>query len=392
MLPAERHHHLVLSLAPGLGPTLTQRCLDTLESPEAVVHAPVETLAQVQGIGLMRAQAIRRGLDELLQGDRVAKEEAMLAAHGVTLLVPADADYPALLRHVPDPPPLLYVRGTLQPTDQLALAVVGARKCSTYGREQADRLAGQCAAAGLTIVSGGAYGIDAAAHRAAIRAGGRTIVVLGNGLAEPYPREHRELFDQVADGHGAVLSELPMMTPPSPENFPRRNRIISGLSLGVLVIEASFRSGALITARLAAEEHHREVMALPGRVDSPASQGCHKILREGWASLVTSPAEVLDALGETGTLLQGALEAHTAVTGDSAGVPAPTAPSLFEQNLSPSQAKILASLAEHRTLDQLAAGTGLAVHQIQADLTLLQIRSLVSRHDGQYQRVSRGAS
>jgi DNA processing protein len=273
----------------------------------------------------------------------------------------------------------LFVRGEIREQDAMALAIVGARRCSGYGREQADRFASLCGSAGLCIVSGGAYGIDAAAHRAALRAGARTLAVIGSGLAKPYPPEHEELFDQIASGHGAVLSELPMHSPPMKENFPARNRIISGLALGVLVIEASLRSGALITARQCAEDHGREVMALPGRVDSATSAGCHKILREGWATLVTNAADVLDALGDAGQTLKAGLTHQT----DHAEA---SAPSLWEQALTPSQRTLIEALREPADLDALVSRTNLPVAQIQADLTMLQIRGAIKRQGGKFER------
>jgi len=285
---------------------------------------------------------------------------------------------------------VLYVRGKIVEEDRLALGVVGSRKCTAYGREQADRLSGWCAQAGLTIVSGGAYGIDAAAHRAALRVKGRTIIVLGSGLARPYPEDHVDLFDQAVSQGSAVISEHPMLTSPRAEFFPRRNRIISGLSLGVLVVEAALRSGALITARLAVEDHSREVMALPGRVDSPASAGCHKILRENWATLVTSGPDILDCLNETGAMLQKSLPESLR---ESNGSPAPgdTQPAasanLFEQNLSESQKRILEALDQPREVDELAARTSLPVAKLQADLTMLQLRCLIARQGSRIARV-----
>lgn len=374
---------LALTLAGGFGPTLTARCLTAMGSAQAVVGASASRLAGVDGIGSKRAADLRRTLDEVFETGAVAAEKALIAEHGAALLTLDDDDYPALLRHISDPPPLLYVRGELLREDAVALAIVGARKCTAYGREQADRLASQCAQAGLSIVSGGAYGIDAAAHHAAVRVRGRTIVVLGSGLADAYPKQNRPLFDQIVnEGLGAVVSELPMRTPPQRENFPRRNRIVSGLALGVLVVEASSRSGALITARLAAEDHGREVMAVPGRVDSLASQGCHKIIREGWATLVTNAADVLDALGETGELLK----AGVTVDRDGGEVDGAASPSLFEQNLTDSQRKIVAALDEALALDQLAAATGLAVHVVQADITMLQIRGVIAREGSRFRR------
>ena len=370
---------LTLSLTPGLGPTLIRRALDALGSAEAVLGASAQRLATIEGLGRGRSDKIRRAIAALDSDGKLDREKALIAEHAVTLLAFDDPGYPKLLRHIPDPPPLLYVRGELREDDALALAVVGSRKCSHYGREQADRLASLCSASGLCIVSGGAYGIDAAAHRATLRVGGRTIAVLGSGLAKPYPDRHVELFNEIAAGCGALVSEVPMTFPPIAENFPRRNRIISGLSLGVLVVEAALRSGALITARLAVEEHGREVLALPGRVDVPTSAGCHKMIRQGWAKLVTNVGEILDGLGETGQMLK--------VGGSASARDEPD--SLFDQNLTESQHKIIDALDQPLPLDQLVARTGLVVSVIQADLTMLSIRGMIAHEGGKYRRKGR---
>ena len=362
---------LRLSMAPGLGPILTGRLERDLGGPLAVCSATAERMARVEGIGLKRADMIRRGIDAA----DVQTERELIEASDVHLLSIDDPGYPSLLRHIPDPPPLLYLRGSIERADAVALAVVGSRQCTVYGREQADRLSGLCSQAGLTIVSGGARGIDTAAHRAALRTGGRTIAVLGCGLSHCYPQENEPLFEQITAGQGAVISEMPMRSPPIAENFPRRNRIISGLSLGVLVVEASARSGALITARLAAEEHHREVMALPGRVDSVASVGCHKIVREGWATLVTGAGDILDCLGEAGQTLKAALGPET---------PQDPSRTLFDQpNLAGDAAKVYAGITtEPLSIDALCQSTGLAVGAIQAALMQLQLTGLVERLPG----------
>lgn len=275
------------------------------------------------------------------------------------------------------------MRGELREQDALGLGIVGSRKCSHYGREQADRFAAQCAAAGLCIVSGGAYGIDIAAHRATLRVKGRTIAVIGSGLGVPYPKDHVPVFDQiVAEESGAVISEFPMYVGPKPENFPRRNRIISGMALGVLVVEAAQRSGALITARLCVEDHGRECMALPGRVDAPASAGCHKIIRDGWATLVTSASDVLDQLGEAGQLLK--IDHERAAGATSSEQADKDSPSLFDATYTESQRKILEAVAEPRALDQIVAWTGLDVGPVSADLTMLEIRGVVQRKGGMF--------
>lgn len=374
---AQRHDAwLRLHLAPGLGPALMGRCVETLGSPEAVLGASVAGLAAVHGLGHKRATQLRVDLDGIDAG-ALEREKARMSEVGARALTIDDGDYPALLRHIADPPPVLCARGDLQPDDAIALAVVGARRCSHYGREQADRLASLCAQSGLCIVSGGAYGIDAAAHGAALRGDGRTIAVLGSGVGNPYPPPHRALFDRIADGRGAVLSELPVDYPPLAENFPRRNRLISGLALGVLVVEAAQRSGALITARLAAEDHGREVMAVPGRVDQVTSAGCHKMIREGWATLVTGPADILDALGETGQLLKAGLRQEGPAEGASTE-------QVGRANLTDTQQRVVAALNEPRALDELAAATGLPVSGLQADLTVLEIRGVLERAGGRF--------
>ncbi len=418
-LEPEQRALLTLVLSSGLGPILINRSVEALGSPQAVVEASIESLQVIEGIGLQRAQRIRASLDSLADGRRVDQEIELLDQHGVHVIGINEPEYPALLRHIPDPPPLLFVRGSLKKEDGLGLGVVGARRCTSYGREQAQRLSASASEAGLTVISGGARGIDGACHQAALRTNGRTVAVLGSGLARLYPPEHVNLFDEIAGdtpetSRGAVISEFPMTTPPSGENFPKRNRIISGLSLGVLVVEAATRSGALITARLAAEEHHREVMAVPGRIDSPASAGCHKIIREGWAQLVTSGAEILACLGETGAMLQAAVDeeedareaadrevvqaaaapqssqqqmsfndpAALRSVAASALVKPPTRANIATLRLTPSQQQLVTHLKQQPSqLDELPEATGLTVDVIQADLTILEVRGVV-RRDG----------
>lgn len=365
-----------LLLAEGLGPiTLRKLRAHFDNNDETIVNAKAGVLDQVEGIGQNLAMSLRRAIEAAdVDGERKAMRE-----RGVSLLLLDDADYPPLLKSISDAPSALWMRGSLDASrDRLGVAIVGSRKCSAYGREQAARFATLLSQSGLTIISGGALGIDGEAHRATLRVGGRTIVVNGCGLATHYPPEHAELFDRIAcSGSGALLSEFPMNTPPIAGNFPRRNRVISGLSLGVVVIEAAMRSGALITARVAAGEHNREAMALPGRVDSPASAGCLKAIREGWAALVTSHADVLEQLDASDHLLRGAVEA--------AGVEgAKSAATLFDGNLTPGQQAIVDSLhaaSDGETLlaEQIAARTQLPLPQIMADLTLLQIRGRVTK-------------
>ncbi len=370
---------LAMTLTEGFGQATIHRCLERFGSAAEAVNATSQQLGEIERVGAARGRRLRSALDEVLNSGAVDQEQELIGHFGVTLIGLNDEGYPRLLKHIPDPPVLLWARGEMLESDALGLGIVGSRRCTQYGREQADRFASLCAQSGLCIVSGGARGIDAAAHRAALRVGGRTIAVIGSGLAKPYPDDHAELFDEIADveaGHGAVISEFPMNTPPNAQNFPRRNRIISGLSLGVLVVEAATRSGALITARLAVEEHHRELMAVPGRVDAKSSAGCHKIIREGWATLVTNPADVLDALGEAGQMLKvGMMEAEPSETkvGEAVG-------------LTEVQRKLVEAMSGPSSLDQLVAWSGLPIQQVQAEMTMLEIRGAVSRQGGLFTR------
>ncbi|NQS99519.1 MAG: DNA-protecting protein DprA [Candidatus Omnitrophica bacterium] len=204
-----------------------------------------------------------------------------------------DKDYPTNLKYIFDPPQTLYIKGRMIPEDNIAIAIVGSRRASSYGLKNAQDLSFQLASKGITIISGLARGVDSAAHRAALQAGGRTIAVLGSGLNKLYPSENKELSEQVAKA-GAVISEFPMETPPYRQNFPRRNRIISGLSLGVVVVEAARKSGALITANLGLEQG-REIFAFPGKIDSLTSCGTHGLIKEG-AKLVESSEDVIEEL------------------------------------------------------------------------------------------------
>ncbi|TVQ62154.1 MAG: DNA-protecting protein DprA [Phycisphaerales bacterium] len=389
------HALLRLTLAKGVGPRTTVRLLRAFGSVEAACRASPADLARLEGLGETKARRIAEALRD--SAELVEPELARAVERGVRLLALGHPGYPALLAEIDPPPPLLYVRGSLDAdgADQYPVAIVGSRRCTAYGIEQAERFAMQLAEAGLTIVSGGARGIDAAAHRGALRVRGRSIAVLGCGLDRCYPPEHGDLYDQLAR-QGAVVSELPMTTPPNAENFPARNRIISGLSLGVIVIEAGRKSGALITARQAVEDQGREVMGVPGRVDSDASLGTHDLLKQGGAHLVTSPADVLEILEnaarhahqgthaaryadpsrpvpETPPPRAGAIEAGPREAG-------PREASLREAGLSDEQRSILAALAEgERTPDELAQGVGLDPGRLRALLTVLEVRGLIVR-------------
>lgn len=286
---------------------------------------------------------------------------------------PGEPSYPALLAATPSPPGL-FVRGTMTIDDGLAVAIVGARRASAYGLEVAEALASDLAARGVTIVSGLARGIDAAAHRGALAAGGRTLAVLGSGIDVIYPPEHRGLAREIA-ARGAVLTEMPPGTRPLPWHFPLRNRIIAALSLGVVVVEAAERSGALTTATWAAELG-REVLAVPGRVTSPASRGAHGLLRDG-AALVESAADVLAQLPEP---FRSAAAQRAAARAGAAAAPAVE---------DPTQAALLAAVGDEPvSVDELIARTGLRADHAAAALLALELGGQVRQLDGQ--RYARG--
>ena len=281
-----REAYIALNRIEGIGPVRVRALVEALGSPEAVLAASPAALAAVRGVGPKVAENVvaqRDGLD-------AGAEEAAAAKLGARLVTPVDADYPAPLKTIYDPPLCLYVRGTLEKKDEQALAVVGTRRASHYGAAQADRLAYLAAKAGFAIVSGLARGIDTVAHKAALKAGGRTLAVLGGALDKLYPPENRELAEEIA-AHGALISEFPLGREPDRTTFPYRNRVVSGLSKGVLVVEAGLDSGAMNTAEQALEQG-RSVLAVPGRVDMDGARGPHRLIQNG-ARLVADLPDIL---------------------------------------------------------------------------------------------------
>ena len=361
--------HLHWSLIPEVGPVLFGRLLERFGTAWKALEAPAVAIAGIPGIGQDKAARIA-------QARRIVDADAEVqraAAGGVRILCREDEDFPPGLRHIPDPPICLYVRGRLEPQDAVAVGIVGSRRCTMYGREQARRFGHQLAARGLTVVSGLARGIDGEAHKGALEAGGRTIAVLGNGLAEIYPPEHARLADEVAV-QGAVISELPMQTAPSAANFLPRNRLIAGLSLGVLVIEAAARSGSLTTARMAAE-YNREIFALPGRVDSDFSRGTNGLIRDQHAKCVTCADDVVDELGEVGDALRGEPAKEAASAG-------PVGAAL-RNSLSADELCIYETLdVQGRPLETIAELADRPVHRVSAALISLQLKGLARQAPG----------
>jgi len=290
--------HLRWAMIDGIGPLIFSRLLIQFGDAIQALEAPTASLQTVPGIGREKSESIARGRDSAA----VEEEIAAAGEHGVRILCRADPDYPPGLKHIPDAPIILYVKGDLQPTDAVSVAIVGSRRCTIYGSEQARRFGELLAGAGFTVVSGLARGIDAFSHHGAIEAGGRSVAVMGCGLTDIYPPENRALADKLLES-GAWISELPMRGQVRAENFPSRNRIIAGITLGTLVVEASQRSGALITARLASE-YNREVFAIPGRVQDPMSMGTNGLIRDGSAKLTMCLEDILDELGEVGTAMR----------------------------------------------------------------------------------------
>lgn len=283
----EREAYIALNMIEGLGPVRVRALIETLGSPAAVFSATEADLLRARGVGVDLAQGIIRQREEVSASDEMTAAGKL----GLRIITPLDEEYPPALKNIHDPPLALYIKGGIEKKDRHAIAVVGSRRCTNYGNTVADRLAYHLAKVGFVVVSGLARGIDMAAHRGALKGGGRTIAVLGSALDRIYPPEGEELAETVA-GHGAVLSEYPLGREADRTTFPYRNRIVSGMSMGVVVVEAGLKSGALHTAD-AALEQGRSVFAVPGRIDAPSSRGTHQLIKSG-ARLVTDVNDILE--------------------------------------------------------------------------------------------------
>jgi DNA processing protein len=370
--PDDLRDLLALHLAPGLGPCRTAALLQHFGSAARARRASSAELREVAGLGPKLAEQLARALPAAdVDGElrRVERGGARLVALGTP-------EYPAALAQISDPPHLLYVRGTLTPADGLAVALVGSRGCSEYGRRTAARLAAGLARAGVTVVSGLARGVDGVAHRAALEAGGRTLAVLANGLAQVYPPEHADLARQV-EAAGALLTESCMDQAPLAPLFPARNRLISGLCRAVVIVEAADRSGALITASHAAEQG-RTVLAVPGPVDAQCSGGTNELLRKG-AVPCRKVEDILEELHGVSAVAQ---------MQKAAPPPAPAAPAGPPPGLDETQRRLWEALAEGpRHLDELVQRLGLAVPQAATALLMLEMKKAARRLPGnRYER------
>ncbi len=358
----ELKYWLGFSLVKGIGPVRFRTLLEYFGNAKEAWDARPEELA--------RAGLDRRSLENLLAlRKRISLDQEMekVQRAGIRLITWKDEDYPYNLRHVDNPPFLLFVKGSLMPQDEWAIAVVGTRKPSVYGREATRFLVEPLARNGITIVSGLAKGIDGLAHQVALEAGGRTIAVLGSGLDVIYPPEHKALAQAIAE-NGALVSEYPLGTPPEATNFPPRNRIISGLAKGVLVVEAGESSGALITAEFALEQD-REVFAVPGSIFYKTCRGTNRLIQQG-AKLVLSVEDILEELNIS------AVKAKEEVR---AAVPTTDTESLILSHLS----------SEPTHIDEIKRATGLSISEVSSTLAIMEIKGLVRQVGGMHYVLAR---
>jgi DNA processing protein len=351
-----------LNMVLDIGSIRLKKLLEFFGRPENIFKAPQEQLTAVSGIGEKIATQICSFKKEDLD-----KELALAREYGLDIMTFEDEIYPENLKNIPDPPIILYVKGRLKPEDKFAIGIVGSRRASFYGLTNAEKFAADLSTRGFTVISGMARGIDTCAHRGALKQGGRTVAVMGSGFSHIYPRENKRLAEEISLS-GAVISEFPVSTLPLKQNFPRRNRVISGLSLGILVAEAAENSGALITADFALEQG-REVFALPGKVDSPNSFGTNGLIKQG-AKLVSSVDDIIEELN-----LGSGLKPRVKENKDMDKEP---------EDLSKDELLLYSSiLGEPVCLDELLEKTRLASSSLPELLLRLQLKKLIRQLPGQ---------
>ncbi|MCU0712981.1 MAG: DNA-processing protein DprA [Pirellula sp.] len=358
----DRDAYIRLSLVNGIGPRMLAALVDYFGSATDVLKASQSQLSKVKRIGPKLSTLIR----DASRSDLHERVYEHCLAHSVQIIVPGDHDFPRLLSEIADPPLLLFVRGSFEKRDAISIGMVGTRHCTHYGRTMAERFAKGLAMRGITVISGLARGIDGVCHESTLSVGGRTIAVLGSSVTDIYPPEHEELADRIAQT-GALISETHPFAKPKAGVFPQRNRIISGLSLGVLVVEAADRSGSLITARHAGEQG-REVFAIPGPVTSRMSKGCHQLIRDG-ATLVCDAEEILEHLGplvEGVDVCEGVQIKHPA-----------------ELQLNEMEQRVLQSIAsEPMDIDAVVQSSGLPIPRVLSTISVLEMRGLIKRPSG----------
>jgi DNA processing protein len=360
---------IAMNMLPGVGAVALRRALERYGDPEKIAYRLPREILQIRrqkGGGGDSFEKARKGLER-----RARRELRRCRERGIRVVTFNDSDYPAALAELPDKPPLLYIKGEL-PQRAFRVAIVGSRSPTIYGKRVAAGLASGLAARGIEVVSGGARGIDTTAHRAALADGGRTVAVLGSGLSNPYPPENDALFSEIASS-GALLSELPLEGEPKSEHFPRRNRLISGLSAAVVVVEAALRSGTSITAAHALEQG-REVLAVPGPVSSRKSEGCHKLIQQG-AKLVQNIEDILE---EVSPMYLTALPQKAASW--------PEADMADLEGLTADEAQVLGLLdrAEPIQIDDLANRAPFGIARLQTALFGLEVRGAVEHSPGRY--------
>jgi DNA processing protein len=358
---------LALRAIPGVGLVLFQRLVEAFGSPAAVFEAGLPELRSIKGV----TPAIAKAVTSFRDWDRVEAQISLLKAAGAQILTRDDPRFPARLREIPYAPPYLFIRGTLEPDDAQAVALVGTRAASYYGLKTCRRLAGALAARGWRVVSGLARGIDTAAHQGALENSGRTLAVLGCGLDVVYPPENKKLYLQIPE-HGALISEFPLGTPPEGRNFPVRNRLISGLAWAVVVVEAGDKSGTHITVQYALDQG-REVLAVPGPVDSPTSIGPHRLIQQG-AKLVHEVGDILQELPRLAVRPPAARPAAVseAAVSEAPPLPRPTDPLLPFLGSDPVQ------------LEELVQTSRLPAHEVMSRLTMLELQGLIKELPGKW--------
>ena len=372
------HSWLALKTVSGVGNHLYKRLMEVFGEPADVFCAKKSDLMAVDGL----SGRVADGILSFRFSDEIEKEIEFSRKQGFRIIPFSDPEYPPLLRHIPDPPPYLYVNGCLEHTDH-SVAMVGSRSASTYGISIARRLSRDLATKGLPIVSGMARGVDSAAHEGAMEGHGKTYAVLGSGLGVIYPPENRKLFHAISE-NGAVISEFPVMEPPNAYNFPARNRIIAGMSLGTIVVEAAQKSGSLITARLAAEQN-REVFAVPGNINSAKSMGAHNLLKQG-AKLVAFAQDVIEEFyqfQENPGVDPAGIESpsHT----DREPPDSPATPKPGSGHLTNEESLVYDTLDAYPLhIDELSRKTGLNVGRLSVVLLNLELKGLVVQSPGKY--------
>jgi len=364
---------ITLNKVEGFGATGLRKLLDFFESPQDILQN-ADKLAKIPAITPRLADRIVR----IKKESNPSRELELAAKENIRIVSVFDESYPANLKNIFSPPILLYVKGELLAEDIASIAIVGSRRPTIYGRLTAERLATELAEKGMTVVSGMARGIDTASHKGVLKVKGRTIAVLGSGLDVIYPSENRSLAEQIANS-GAVISEFPMGTRPLRKNFPRRNRVISGLSLGVVVVEAARKSGSLITASFALDQG-REVFAVPGKIDSYASKGTHNLIKQG-AKLVEDSEDIIEELSPI--LKECIKDDFRGIVARDGLFGSPEKLGIEEAVLKPQEEKIYSVLSSKaRHIDEIVRDVHLSVSQISSILTKLEIKNLVKELPG----------